>query len=455
MMFLAQQAHSFEADYVGQTTVHPVGLAALLTLGLAILLLPRNRALVPVVLLACFVAPAQRVAIFTLDFNFLRLLVIFGWLRVLFREEFRQFRWHPLDALILIWGVVGAVAYVIQRGNTGAVIFQSGQLFDTIGLYFLMRWLIQDWSDLQSLVRATSMIAVPVMAAFLYEKVTRHNLFAFLGGVSPLSPIRHNEVRVQGAFPHPIIAGVFWAAWLPLFGAQWFDREKGARALAILGIGCGTVITFTTHSSTPVAAAAAGLFAALLFPVRGYMRHLRWALAGLLVALHVLMKAPVWHLIARIDLVGGSTGWHRYHLIDEFINRVSEWGLVGTRSTYHWGYQLFDVTNQYVAEGVNGGIVTLALFVALITVAFQTAGRLWRTVEADDRSIRYAWALGASLFVHVAAFWAVSYFGQIDVIWYLPLAALVSLYHYENPEQPASQPLSAPRPKWPSLPIPR
>jgi hypothetical protein len=39
-----------------------------------------------------------------------------------------------------------------------------------------------------------------------------------------------------------------------------------------------------------------------------------------------------------------------------------------------------------------------------------------------------AWALGVSLFTHTMMFIAVSYFGQIQVLWWLLIAMLASLY---------------------------
>ena len=45
--------------------------------------------------------------------------------------------------------------------------------------------------------------------------------------------------------------------------------------------------------------------------------------------LHFVMNHGIWHLIARIDLVGGSTGYHRFHLIDKAIAHFGERWLVG------------------------------------------------------------------------------------------------------------------------------
>ena len=78
--------------WFNQTTLHPLGIIAILLLGVATIVVPRRYALVPALVVACFVAPAQRVVLATLDFNFLRIMVFFGWARVLLRGELASFR---------------------------------------------------------------------------------------------------------------------------------------------------------------------------------------------------------------------------------------------------------------------------------------------------------------------------------------------------------------------------
>jgi hypothetical protein len=170
-----------------------------------------------------------------------------------------------------------------------------------------------------------------------------------------------------------------------------------------------------------------GAAGAAMFLVRGWMKPVRWGLLFGLIALHMVMKQPVWHLICRIDMVGGSTGYHRFRLIQGAIDFFPEWCLMGTASTAHWGWHLYDVTNQYVLEAVRGGAVTLGLFVAIIGVAFQQVGRLRKSVEGQRYREVVAWGLGVALFVHCMNFLAISYFGQIITVWYLTLGAIGSL----------------------------
>ncbi len=442
-------------DYTNHTTLHPIGFVAMMVLGVALLMVPRRFALLPIIIMACFIAPAQRVVVGGLDFNFLRIMVLFGWARILLWSETRGFIWKPLDSVLICWAVSGTVAYSLLYGTTSALVNRLGSAFDAVGMYFLFRCLVKNWADAQRIVFSFAMVSIPVAVAFAIEAMTRRNAFAVFGGVPAVTMLREGRLRCQGAFAHPIMAGCFWAALVPLFGASWW-ADRRARNWASIGLVCAGLIVVFSASSTPVMAVFAGMVGWLCFRWRHMMSAIRWGAVLTLVALHLVMKAPVWHLIARLDIVGGSTGWHRYHLIDQCINHFSEWALLGTTSTAHWGWGLADVTNQYVLEAVRGGAITLALFLLIIAMAFRDVGRTWHAMSRNRPLLLMSWALGVCLFVHCMSYIAVSYFGQIIVVWYLLLAMIASLspvsgVRFRSPAVVPSRPrddMPAPRSSW-------
>ncbi|MFH1371551.1 MAG: hypothetical protein ABII09_09745 [Planctomycetota bacterium] len=212
-----------------------------------------------------------------------------------------------------------------------------------------------------------------------------------------------------------------------MFAALWWKKGTG-RFWAVAGITTSITIVFTCASSTPVMGVAAGILGGAMFFLRRNMRLIRWGTVLSLVALHIVMQAPVWHLISRISAVGGSTGYFRYILIDSAIKRFPEWFLLGTRSTAHWFWGAQDITNQYIFEGVRGGFLTLALFLVIIALGFQGVGRLWRRHAGEPFKLALSWALGVSLFVSCVQFIGVSYTGgAILIVWFLPLAIIGSL----------------------------
>ncbi len=399
---------------------------AVILLGIATLIVPRRYALVPFLIVACFISPGQRIVVATLDFNLLRLMILFGWTRIFMTGEARGFKWRSLDALVVLWTLSGTAILMLRDGTLASLIYRCGLMYDACGMYFLFRLLIRGWSDVEAIFTSAAVISVPVAAVFLLEQATGRNMFAIFGGVPEITLVRDGRLRCRGPFAHPIYAGCFWAALMPMIGALWFT-SRTKRWLAPVGLLACVVVIVTTSSATPLSAMIVAITGAALYPLRRYVSWMRWAAVFGLVGLHLVMINPVWHLLARIQLVGG-TGWYRYKLIDEFVNRFHEWWLLGTNNYEAWWEYGFEaVTNQYVLEAVQGGLLTLVLFIAIIVCAFQGVGRIMRSATGEHFPKYASWAVGASLLVHCAAFIAVSYFGQIYVVWYLGLSIVGSL----------------------------
>ena len=414
-------------SWYDQTTLHPIGLIAVFLLGVATLVVPRRYALAPMLIMACFISPAQRIVIASLDFNLLRIMVLFGWLRIAVFAETRRLAWKPIDTIVIVWAVIATVVVTLREATAAAFIYRLGLTFDTLGMYFLFRLLIQSWKDLEKLMLVAAIISIPVAAVFLIELSTGRNMFAVFGGVPEITVVREGRLRCRGPFSHPILAGCFWAALMPLIGALWWSGRR-VRWLAPVGLVASAIVVFSTASDTPISAVIAGALAAAFFPLRRSMRWIRWSTVLGLVALQIVMTNPIWHLFARIQLVHGSTGWYRFKMIDGFIRNFGEWWMLGTRDySKLWAHEFDSITNQFVLEGVEGGLLTLALFVAVLALGFQGVGRIGRLVRNSRSRQIMAWMLGASLFAHCASFLAVSYFGQIVMIFCLTLATIASL----------------------------
>jgi len=165
------------------------------------------------------------------------------------------------------------------------------------------------------------------------------------------------------------------------------------------------------------------------------MRLIRWLAVLGYIALDLIMKAPAYYIIARIDLTGSSTSWHRAALIDSAIQHLSEWWFAGTDYTrdwmpygVNWSADQSDITNHYLRMGVDGGLPLMLLFIAVLAMGFSFVGRTLRmTPELPPLSQFMIWALGASLFTHSVTFISVSYFDQSVVFIYLTLAVIGSV----------------------------
>lgn len=401
--------------------LHPIALIFTLVSSLLVLVLPRRAALLPLIFALVFIPLQQRVVIFSLDFFVLRILILFGWARVLMRTEYLSLRLNSMDRLVILWVVAGTLAYSILWHTGEALLNRLGVSLDILGIYFLVRFLVRDLDDITWVIKCLAIVSVPVAIAMLIEKQTGRNLFSVFGGVPEFTTIRDGRFRCQGAFSHAITAGTFGATLLPLFiGLKW-RKHSGFAMWA--GIIAATIITVNSSSSGPAIAYVTGLIALMFWPMRHRMRLIRRGILLTLIGLHIVMNAPVWAIIMKIKVFGASTAYHRYHLIDQFIKHFTEWLLLGTKSTSGWGYYLYDVTNYYIRIAVDGGLATLVIFVAVLALGFQTVGiSIKRFDNRADR--KFAWAMGASLLAHAVSFFGVSYFDQIKFVLYLLLGLL-------------------------------
>jgi len=392
----------------------------------------REYAPIPVLIIAIYVTLGQVIEIFGLHFTMFRVLVLFGWVRLVMRGEIHIRKFNAIDKCIILWVVSSVAAYTIQRGSFEALVNRLGLAYNAIGLYFLFRCLIRDMSDLNRVLKVVCLAVVPLTAAMVFEWATGYNVFSVFGGVSATSLLREDRVRCQGSFAHAIMAGTFGATMMPLLAALWFQRGI-KKWLPMVGVTCVTLVMVLAHSSGPVTAYVAILISFACWPLRYHMRAVTWGLALGLFSIHMIMKAPVWALIGRLSNLVGGDGWHRTELIDSTIQNFGQWWLVGTWYTAHWlpfsnlvEPGMADITNQYVLQGVDGGLVTLVLFVAVIVLCFRAIGRMFQSTEAlSDRIM--VWATGAALVGHVMSFFSVSYFDQLIVFWYFLLATISSL----------------------------
>ncbi|MEM7624103.1 MAG: hypothetical protein AAF333_00595 [Planctomycetota bacterium] len=414
----------FDAWWADQTVIHPLGLTALIIAAVGVLFLPRRWAIAPVFVLACFVSPVQRLVVWEIDFDFFRILALVGWLRLLLRSEYHEMKWTRLDIWISLQIVAGTTIFIISRGAFDAFINGVGRGFDALGLYFLVRHLIRSEAEIRRFGLLMAAVALPVAAFFVLEKQTGRNIFSIFGGVPEYTLVRRGELRCQGAFVHPIIAGCFWVGLLPVmihlarFGKTW------VKILAGSGIISALIVVWACASSTPMAGVAAVILGTGLFGLRYRTRLLTWLAVGGVVFLQLLMAAPIWHLFVRVRIIGGSTGYHRFMLIDQFVKRFGEWALLGTPTTEHWGRGLIDVTCHYIAVGIGGGVISLALFIGVIVVAHRSAIRCSVAAGEDRARADLSWALLTTVFAHSIMFMAVSYFGQGTPLWIFHLAVI-------------------------------
>jgi hypothetical protein len=421
------------------TILTGLALLVLLLMSVMMLTLPRRAAIAPLIITVVLMTIGQQVVIAGAHFTLIRIIILVGWIRIVSRGEWKDLEKNPIDLVLLLWVAASVVIGLIPRApHPNAVMIRTlnevlinraGFAFDALGGYFLARCFVRNTEDITYAIRFLIGVSVMLACFMTIEKATGHNLFSVLGAVPEITMIRDGRFRCQGPFTHPIHAGNFGATLIPLSIGLWF---YGKRTAAALGIIAGSLVTFESASSGPLMVWFYGVLAFAFWRYRDRMRAVRWGVLTAVIVLHLVMKAPVWWLIARVAGFVGGGGYWRAKLIDQFVNHVGEWWLIGTNYTAHWsptgiGLPLYpdmmDITNQFVAEGVGGGLLKLILFIAIIVECYKRIGLVVRDTQGSRLEERFLfWAMGCTLFSYMIAFISVSNSAQTGILYYCLLA---------------------------------
>jgi hypothetical protein len=406
--------------------LHPAVLVSLIVAVLLTFLLPRKYVILPLLFGMLLIPSGQNLYLGGVHVYVHRILILIGWARLFASKpssgRFLAGGFSTLDKVFLVWAIYRALSVVLIFLQSGAVVNQVAFLLDALGGYFLFRSLVRDDKDVLRVVKVFAVVAAVSAAGMILEKMTHQNIFGLLGGIRQVPEIRNGRLRAQGVFQNPIIAGCFGATTFPLFLALW--KTGRTRVLAVAGAVSSVVMAVASASSTPVGALLGGIFAVCLWPIRKGMRVVLWGIVLALLGLELVMKAPVWYLLARVDLVGGSSGWDRAFLIDTCIKHIGDWWLIGTHANVSWGWNMWDQCNQFVLEAETGGLVALTCFIAMLAICFKKIGTARKTVAGDHKKEWLVWLLGAALFAQVMVYIGIDYFDQSKFVWYALLAII-------------------------------
>ncbi len=395
---------------------------------LLLFLLPRRHVIVPYILVSLFIPYSQVIVLSGIHFNVYRILLPFAWLRVLMGgsgDPENKFKLTGIDKALIAYVLTDAVCANLLWRDWSATVNRLGNIYNVLGIYFLLRFLIRDREDVERVIRTLAYACIFLAGFMILEHVTGRNVFSVFGGVPEFTVIREGKLRAQAVFAHAIVAGTVGANLLPLFIGQWWQGAK-SKLLAGAAVIATGVMTITASSATPVGAAFAAMAALCLWRFRHKMKAFRWLLVTCVVSLHLVMKAPVWALIQRVSIFGGNSGYHRYELINQAILHFGDWFLVGTKNPSAWGYEMGDVSDAYVSAAVGGGLFTLLCYLAIFWQCFRYIGMARQAAEqVNDPKLEFQiWSFGAALMATLTAFIGITYFDQSIVVWYSLLAMI-------------------------------
>jgi len=428
-----------------ETTLNPIAAVALLIAIVLVLTSSQKKGISPF-LLVCFTIPlGEALVLGGLHFTALRILIIAGLIRrgmLSGTSSTGKFPggFNPVDRMAVLWVVSLEIILSIEWMDMQVFIHNLGDFLDMFGGYLVVRFFIPDGEAVRRTIKTLAVAGIIQGVCMLNEQILHVNVFGYIGGFGPGLTIRDGKIRSEGVLGC-ISGGAFAGALIPLFLGLCTERKH--RMLAYAGLAGATLMVFTSNSSTSLLALAASVLGIAFWPLRKQMRLIRWGLVTALVSLHMVMKAPVWALISRVDLTGSSSGYHRYELVDNCIRHFSQWWLLGYKNYNLWGFCMFDLCNQFVVQAVCGGLLALVAYIAIISRSFGALGNARKKVEGDRGQEWFLWCLGTALFSVVTAHFGINYPATTEM-WLFALWSCISVATFEA-KRPAEAAVEIPQ----------
>lgn len=413
--------------------MNPLAAIFFLISAIALMAVPRKWAPVALLTGCCYMTMGQGINLGGINLPIYRMLLLVGVLRVLVKGERLGGERNKIDNLILAWGGWVFFASFFHEWSPGSgPVYAAGYVFNLLTVYILMRIWCTDLHEVTGVIVLLAFLLVPIALEMVSEKILKINQFSIFGGVPHDVAIREGKFRAQGPFRHPILAGTVGATCIPLFIGIW----KRHRTAGMVGVAAGVCMMLASASSGPVMSGLAGIGAVVMWRFRNLTKLARISAVAGYFGLALVTGEPGYYVMKRIDISGGSTGYHRARLIESSIEHLGEWWLFGTDYTRHWmatGVSFSpnhaDITNYYLVFGVTGGLVAMGLVIWLLLVAFRWVGVVYRAHFDESPSDSYLiWCLGAGMFAHATTSVSVSYFDQSLVFFWMNVAMISSMY---------------------------
>lgn len=406
--------------------MNPLGAAITITCCLLVIALSQVGAVVTIIAAVCYITQGQDLAI-GFHFTAIRLVVLAAFLRVLTRSELKIISFNALDRALLYYSAAILVIPILRMPSSDTFVRQLGVFYNVLFPYFAFRGLLTDFRQFSNVLLVAVWVIVPFAFFLIYEADTGRNIFSAFGGVEAMSMVRDGHIRAEGPFRSPITAGAFGATFSIFYLTLFLNGVKRSRSG--IGLVASLIVVVAARSSGPFLGMLLGVIAILTWRFRTHTRRIRWAIVIALFGLNAIMKAPVWFLLGRISDVVGGGGYHRAELIDRFVNTTSSWWLIGTSDTADWmatqlSFGGADLTNQFVSDGVNAGLLGLISSILVVVRSFQQIGRALKTPKLDIKTEKLLWGVGSTLVCTVGILFSVTYFDQMDIIWSLLLACV-------------------------------
>lgn len=323
-------------------------------------------------------------------------------------------RWQFVlpDALMVVVAVWIWIAFYLNSAFEDFFTASVAQTSDIVLSYFFGRSVFRSLRDLRLFLVLMAPAFVVTGVIITIESVTKthiiqplaRSLLGTAGGYA-LVEYRLGLLRAAGPFPHPILAGIFFAALLPLY---WFSGLRGwPRAV---GIGAALASFFTVSSSALLALTSG---AALIFYnwLTERIANITWRLFFILFGIFIFLaelgtKSGTFNLLVRFASLNSDSAYYRT-LIWRFGKKNVEahpWFGIGYRDWERPIWMGKSVDHYWLLQAIQFGIVPPLMYALVLLLALIALSRRGASANlADGRTLR-----GVAIAMVILAFSVVS-----------------------------------------------
>ncbi len=306
--------------------------------------------------------------------------------------------------------VAGAAAWTtlalfMTSDQTDAITSSVAQVTDTALAYFFARAAFRTLRD----VRIFLLLMLPGLAVMggilVLESITHNHIlqpfFAqFTGGGGNLKfDERMGLMRARGPFPHPILAGIFFASFLPLY---WLS---GLRFWPfIIGIGAA-VSSFFTVSSAALLALVVGTALVVYNWLSERIANLSWRMFFIVGGLAAFVlefgtKAGAFSILMRFASLNSSSAYNRVLIWRYGTQNVESnpWFGIGYAEWERPSWMKGSIDHYWLLQAIQFGIIPPLLIALTCAIAIYKLAQRSATSNLIDARFERGIAIAMAVF---------------------------------------------------------
>ncbi|TNE29436.1 MAG: hypothetical protein EP350_09795 [Alphaproteobacteria bacterium] len=353
-----------------------------------------------------------------------------------------QIRLTAIDAMVLAGALWMQISFIVFYGATEGLVRGGALLIDILPPFFVARICVRSPLDLRRII----VLAVPVLifvgVSMLIESISGQALIRpwAASQFGPLSSYengvevglfdgafdyRLGMLRAAGPFPHPILAGLFLASFLPLILQGGLKRWP-----LYFGVLAGMLAVFSISSAAWLSLVLALVLVAY-DRIQQKVEILNWQgglVAGgiVLIGLQAASQSGLISVLIRFTLNPG-TAYYRKMIWDFGIRSVERnpWFGIGYTDFERATWMTNSVDNHWLLLAIRHGFLPSVLFLAVCGVLIFRLSATSLSLAEPDRRLFVGVAI--ALFALVLAGFTVAFVGGMHTWLFLLLGAATSV----------------------------